>query len=150
MKNLIILITALLLTSTLTISSQEVSKKDEINAMKIAFITKKLDLSPEEAEKFWPLYNQYSARKDEVHTNKQSIGWYYVQNEATINDEEATDLLEKYVSANEQEGHLIREYMEKFKKILPSEKVLKLFVAEYQFKSHLLKELREQRRSRRP
>lgn len=32
-----------------------------LQAMKIAFITKRLELSPEEAEKFWPIYYKYAA-----------------------------------------------------------------------------------------
>lgn len=34
--------------------------QEQIDAIKIGFITKKLDLSPDEAQKFWPVYNQYS------------------------------------------------------------------------------------------
>jgi hypothetical protein len=31
-----------------------------IEALKIAYLTKKLNLSTEEAQKFWPIYNKYS------------------------------------------------------------------------------------------
>ena len=33
---------------------------NRLEALKIAYITKRLDLSPEEAQKFWPIYNQYA------------------------------------------------------------------------------------------
>ena len=51
---------------------------DHINALKIAYITKRLDLSPEEAQKFWPIYNQYAeelkrARQDAIRNNKSEI-----------------------------------------------------------------------------
>jgi hypothetical protein len=47
-------------------------------ALKIAYITKRLDLSPEEAQKFWPYYNQYSeelirTRQDAIRNSKSEI-----------------------------------------------------------------------------
>ena len=51
---------------------------NRLEALKIAYITKRLDLSPEEAQKFWPIYNQYSeelkkARQDAARNNKSEI-----------------------------------------------------------------------------
>jgi hypothetical protein len=47
-------------------------------ALKIAYITKRLDLSPEEAQKFWPYYNQYSeelvrVRQDAIKNSRSEI-----------------------------------------------------------------------------
>ncbi len=47
-------------------------------ALKIAYITKRLDLSPEEAQKFWPYYNQYSeelvrTRQDAIKNSRSEI-----------------------------------------------------------------------------
>jgi hypothetical protein len=49
-----------------------------LEALKIAYITKNLDLSPEEAQKFWPIYNQYAAelkqaRQNAVRNNSSEI-----------------------------------------------------------------------------
>jgi hypothetical protein len=51
---------------------------ERLEALKIAYITKRLDLSPEEAQKFWPIYNQYAeelkmTRKDAIRNNKSEI-----------------------------------------------------------------------------
>lgn len=51
---------------------------NRLEALKIAYITKRLDLSPEEAQKFWPIYNQYSeelrnARLDAIRNRKSEI-----------------------------------------------------------------------------
>ena len=51
---------------------------NRLEALKIAYITKRLDLSPEEAQKFWPIYNQYAeelkrARQDATRNNKSEI-----------------------------------------------------------------------------
>ncbi|HEY8733240.1 MAG TPA: hypothetical protein VIL90_01660 [Puia sp.] len=51
---------------------------NRLEALKIAYITKRLNLSPDEAQKFWPVYNQYAdelqkARQDAARTNKSEI-----------------------------------------------------------------------------
>ncbi|HEY2649829.1 MAG TPA: hypothetical protein VGI38_11585 [Puia sp.] len=51
---------------------------NRLEALKIAYITKRLDLSPEEAQKFWPIYNQYAeelkrSRQDAIRSNKSEI-----------------------------------------------------------------------------
>jgi len=51
---------------------------ERLEALKIAYITKRLDLSPEEAQKFWPIYNQYAeelkqTRKEAIRNNKSEI-----------------------------------------------------------------------------
>jgi Skp family chaperone for outer membrane proteins len=51
---------------------------ERLEALKIAYITKRLDLSPEEAQKFWPIYNQYAeelkrTRQDAVRNSKSEI-----------------------------------------------------------------------------
>src|SRR5688572_28403498 len=47
-------------------------KQEKIKAMKIAYITEKVALTPEEAEKFWPVYNAYSAEEEKIQSNKKS------------------------------------------------------------------------------
>src|ERR1700749_3555559 len=42
----------------------ENQKMQNIEALKIAFISRQLELTPDEAQKFWPVYNQYS---NEIH-----------------------------------------------------------------------------------
>ncbi|MEJ0081251.1 MAG: hypothetical protein WDM78_09975 [Puia sp.] len=51
---------------------------NRLEALKIAYITKRLDLSPEEAQKFWPIYNLYAeelkrARQDAIRNSKSEI-----------------------------------------------------------------------------
>ena len=48
-------------------------RKENIEAMKIGFLTKKLDLTPEEAQKFWPVYNQYSDKMKELRKRRYGV-----------------------------------------------------------------------------
>jgi len=68
MKNLIF--TLILLTS-FSIFSQE-SKADKVEAMKVGFITNKLELTAKEAQTFWPLYNEYNSKLEKLRKTKKS------------------------------------------------------------------------------
>ena len=115
------------------------SKK--IEAQKIAYITNTLDLTPEEAAKFWPLYNEYSKKMRELRPlAKPKI--------KKLSQEEADKLIDDYF-ANEQKKFILKKnYYEKFRAVLPPVKVVKLLFAERKFKLKLLKRLKERRRSK--
>ena len=63
MKSIITLL-AITLFSLLSLQAQE--GNDKIESLKIAYITKRLQLTPEESQKFWPVYNQYEAEKKQI------------------------------------------------------------------------------------
>src|ERR1035441_8570820 len=47
-------------------AQDKTDRKDKIETMHIAYLTQKLDLTPAEAEKFWPVYNQYKADMEQL------------------------------------------------------------------------------------
>jgi hypothetical protein len=59
MYNRIIGITALCLQLTLGSTAQQPQKVEMLESLRVAYITKQLQLSPGEAQKFWPVYNNY-------------------------------------------------------------------------------------------
>jgi Skp family chaperone for outer membrane proteins len=68
----------LLICLVITVSITVAQNGRNLEALKIAYITKRLDLSPEEAQKFWPIYNQYAeelkrSRQDALRNNKSEI-----------------------------------------------------------------------------
>ena len=48
-------------------------KREEIESMKVAFLTKKLELTPEEAQKFWPVYNQFQGELDKIRDEQRKV-----------------------------------------------------------------------------
>ena len=115
--------------------------KEKIQAMKVGYITEKLDLKAAEAEKFWPIYNEYDAKMDET---RKSIRRLH-KNDATIDemtDAEVEQMITKHNNARQKELDLMNEYHARFKAILPIKKVAKLYTAEQGFKRELLKKLR--------
>jgi len=123
--------------------------KERLKAQRIAFFTEKLDLSQEEAQVFWPVYNDYSNRKDRISSEMRNMRIFLIRNSENMSDEEMGESLEKYVSLVKEENDLFIQYHSKFLDILSKRKVMRLYLAEDQFKQYLLRQLRERGQNRR-
>lgn len=118
-------------------------KKENIEAMKIAFLTNKLDLTPEEAQKFWPVYNQYQEKLHELRKKRRMDEKESKRNFDELTDKELEQGIENDLAARQKELDLQKEYNTKFKAVLPIRKVSKLYAAEEQFKMVLLDRLKD-------
>jgi hypothetical protein len=125
------------------LSAQEPEEKnDKIQAQKVAFLTERMNLTAKEAQVFWPIYNEFQDKKDKITAQRRSTREYYKQNAATLSDKEASDILSKFVSIEQQDINLFVEYNDKFKQVLSAKKVMQLYIAENQFKAWLISKLR--------
>jgi Spy/CpxP family protein refolding chaperone len=118
-------------------------KKENIEALKIAFITKKLDLTPEEAQQFWPLYNQYTDKVQDLRRKKRQDNKEAKQNFDEMSDKEIEQAVDNEIIFRQKELDIQKEYHSKFKAILPIKKVARLYQAEEQFKRVLLDKLKD-------
>lgn len=109
--------------------------KEKIQAEKIAFLTTELSLTPQEAQIFWPVYNQINKEKDEATRNV--IMAYKAMREA-INAEksqkEISSLLDKYLAATAKQREIDNGVGGRYKAVLPVDKVARLYVAEEAFR----------------
>jgi hypothetical protein len=121
------------------------TKRNNIQAQKVAFFTQKLELSPKEAEKFWPVYNEYQKERNTLNKAKRELALRYNKSSALMTDKEVSDALNQYMNYQKQETKLLEAYNEKFKQILPERKVMMIYIVEVQFKNHLLRQLKENR-----
>lgn len=97
---------------------------EKIQALKTAFITQKLQLTPDEAQKFWPIYNQYENEIRGVNKNADVI----------IRDQKLLDIRKKYLDS--------------FQKVIGPQRVNKLFNAERDFRSVLIQRLKNRNQQR--
>ncbi len=125
-------------------------RMERLNAEKIAFFTQKLQLTPEEAEKFWPVYNAYQKEKTENQKNKINLEKKFRNDYGSLNDKEIEKMSDDYISYIQKDAELSTKYHQKFKKVLPIQKVMRLYQAENQYKAMLLKRLRNQREKNNP
>src|SRR4030043_2082544 len=65
--------------------------QERLNAYKIAFFTKRLNLTPGEAEKFWPVYNEFQETKTRIQLERQELNRNFNKNGLNMNDREMTE-----------------------------------------------------------
>mgnify|MGYP001555455258 CR=1 FL=1 len=99
-------------------------RSEKIQALKIAFITQKLHLTSAEAEKFWPVYNEYTNEIRNLRLNNK-------EGDVLDNEQMLLDIRKKYKPS--------------FEKILGPQRINNLFNAEREFRNALIKRLKEQR-----
>ena len=123
MKKLYIILILLTITGSAKAQDdlQPNKKQQDIDALKVAFISKELELTPEEAQRFWPLYNQYSK---EIKATR-------------IDNPDVLDRDEKILN-------LRKNYKEQFTKILGPQRVNNMYNAEGRFHQLLFKAIRRQ------
>lgn len=125
----------LFFTLLLSVSLFAQGRKEKVEALRVAFITQKLNLTADESQKFWPAYNEYV---DKVKAARQE---FRRQSNDFITDKQAQDYLDAELLLKQRELALYKEYYERFKKVLPLKKVAALREAEEDFKKELLKQL---------
>jgi hypothetical protein len=135
----------LMLFSINAVKGQEQTDNEKLTAYKIAFFTQRLDLTPAEAEKFWPVYNDYSARKSKLQIDRISMIRYATQNEANMSEAELSETADKLARTFVDEASLVATFSNDLKKALPPAKVIRLFQIENQYKQQLLRELNQRR-----
>ena len=95
-----------------------------LKSLEIAYLTRELNITPAEAEKFWPVYNKYQEEMRAAMTNSKE-----------------EDILER----QQQMLNIRKKYKNDFSKILTPERTNKLFEAEGKFREMVRKELQERR-----
>lgn len=118
--------------------------KEKLMAEKIAFLTLEVGLTPEEAQVFWPVYNQVEKEKDEAMFNV--IRTYKDMSKALEekkSEKEVSALLDKYLEAQKKVNEIENGITAKYKAVLPVEKVAKLYVAEEKFRRLQIRKLHD-------
>lgn len=126
-----------------SVKAQESDKEQEIKSQKIAFFTDKIGLTPDEAQVFWPIYNDYWAKKNKIIADRKEKMTFFADHNETLSNDEMIKFADQYIHYEMELAELLDEYHNKFKKILPIEKVMKIYLADYEFKTYLLKKIRE-------
>lgn len=124
------LLPILFLICTLPLFSQE--RQDggnSIEALKIAYLTKKLNLTTEEAQRFWPIYNNYAGELRQARTDQRRNKVSEIETEEKI-------------------LNIRKKYNKEFGNALNPDKVNTFFRSEKEFGNYVQKELSERRQLR--
>ena len=117
---------------------------DRIQAEKIAFITQELDLSPAEAQVFWPVYNACWKESHAAHKKMMdAVGEFRGKKGDDLSEKELEAKLDAYILANKASNQVLADWYPKFKEVLPIRKVAKLYQAEEAFQMRMIENLRK-------
>lgn len=113
-------------------------RSEQIESIKVAFITSKLDLTSEEAQKFWPVYNNYTKEFLELLKKKREVRY---NKNSDPNETITADLVYESKMLD-----LKKKYRKLYAKAIPPQKILALYRAESEFREHLYKQLNNRRK----
>ncbi len=119
-------------------------KKEQLKSMKIAFITTELNLTPDEAAKFWPVFNAFEEKQRELKQEKIKNYLDRIDSDK-LTEKEANTLLTQMESSEEELFQLRKKFVSNLKGVLPSVKILKLKKAEEEFSKKLLQQYRDKK-----
>ena len=134
-------------------------RKQKMQSNKIAFITGYLKLTPDEAQKFWPVYNQYQNEITELKQNFQKksgpkdSGPLLIEpkmNPEELSEKELEDGVMKEMGFSQKKLDLKKQYYSKFKEVLPVKKAAKLYDAERIFREEMEMKARNRHEKPRP
>lgn len=113
-------------------------RSEQIESIKVAFITSKLDLTSEEAQKFWPVYNNYT---------KEFLVLLKKKREARYNNNsDPNETINADILYESKMLELKKRYRKLYAKAIPPQKILALYRAESEFREHLYKQLNNRRK----
>ena len=138
-----ILVPLLLIFATLSLSAQEKQDWEKIKSLKVAFITEKLNLTPKEAQSFWPIYNEHQAEKEGFYREDRFEIGSEIKKLDALSDTEAEELLVRMQSLEGEKYKAEKSYIEKVSKTISAKKTILLMRSEEDFKRQLLKQYKQ-------
>ncbi len=114
-------------------------RESRIEAKKIGYITEELDLSSEEAQKFWPIYNDF---QDEIKTLRQKSR-QDGETDKEFNDAEGEVFLNSIFDKEQRALDLKREYYKRMESAISKAKIAKLYIIERRFRDQVYSTLKK-------
>ncbi|SIQ55113.1 hypothetical protein [Maribacter ulvicola] len=115
---------------------------EKINTLKVAFITEKLSLSSKEAQDFWPVYNEYQEKRNDLRKKNHIQIRSKIKDAQTLTKKEAENLLTLHIKIEEEEQVLETNFLKEVSKVITAKKTLLLLKSEEEFKRQLIKQYR--------
>ncbi|ASZ09851.1 hypothetical protein KTO58_26685 [Chitinophaga pendula] len=142
-----IILLALLTCLPVSIRAQQadLDMKDKIRQLEVAYLAKQLDLTPEEAQGFWPLYNKYTHEVEQLIAARRSKQAVPENASGTTQKLAADGDVDKELAFDRKMLDIRSRYKQEFLKVLPAGKASSVFKTEREFRGQLLRHLKERR-----
>lgn len=113
---------------------QDLKAQEKIKAARAAYITERLGLTAEEAEKFWPIYHEFNEKREKIRER------FKQDRQSNKSEKEMLDLEFKL---KQEQLDLEKDYSQRFQKAIPAQKLMNLRQAEGDFRKLLLRQINE-------
>jgi hypothetical protein len=120
---------------------------EAIRTKRIAVFTQTIGLTPSEAQQFWPVYNAFDKERIGLMRKRRALD-ESLEHKNGASEADYRKIATDYVGTHMDEARLMQVYNEKYLKILPAEKVCKLYQAERKFREYLMQEFRKNQEER--
>lgn len=116
-------------------------KREKIEAIKVAFITEQIDLTVEESQSFWPVYNEMS-NKQHALRKAQHDAFGGLKDFENASDKEVEKAIMELADLSVEIEELRKSYLPKFIDIIGAKKTAKLMKAEKEFGKRLMERMK--------
>lgn len=117
--------------------------REKIKALKTAYITEGLNLTPREAQQFWPIYNEFEKKRRQLYRQERAE----VEIEC-LSEEKANSKLEEYVELEHEDYLLKKKYYNDLRKIFTARRIMELNKVEDDFNRKMMREYRARQASK--
>lgn len=111
---------------------------EKLKAEKVAYISTQIDFSVEDAQVFWPIYNEFDKKNNELLVEEHKLRMEMRTNDSSLTDDEIEKTLDRMIAIDEEKSKIRSEYHIRFKKILTIKQLMNLYRAENGFRRTLL------------
>lgn len=140
------LITCFLICFSAVLHAQKDNKREQIKALKVSFLTTELNMSPDEAARFWPIYNAYDEKQYKIkHEKMRPIIRKMNDGIDKMSAQDAEYNLAKMEAADKELYNLKSKLVDDLKPVIGAAKILKLKKAEEDFKRKLLEQYKDKK-----
>ncbi|AYA36107.1 periplasmic heavy metal sensor [Hymenobacter oligotrophus] len=114
-------------------------RMERLESARVAYITEKLALTPEQSQRFWPLFNEYTEKRRALRrqAGEARRGTDY----SAMSDKDIRAALNQQFAMRQNELNLDKEYVARFEKVITLRQVAQLQQAEREFTRALIKRL---------
>jgi hypothetical protein len=148
MKKIIIYIPIFLFCTLSIFAQKKRESREKIRTLKIAYVTEKLNLTENEAQKFWPIYNTYNKEEYTLRSYYSfSLKKAIEKNETldNVSEEDSKKLIALKLSTDMKLYELEKDFVKKIKEIISYKKIIKLQIAEIEFGRNLMRKYKQKR-----
>ena len=119
--------------------------RDRIKTLKVAFITERVGLTSEEAQQFWPIYNEHENTLEEIRRKERAELEVNIARAQDLSNTDSERLLDRLLELQFEKQKVDQEFLSRLRTVIHAKKVLLLVKAEEDFKRQMIQEFRKRR-----